>query len=128
MSKNIILDASALLALIQQEPGAEVIKPLLKNALISTVNLTEVLTVLQRINMTSEEAMDYISAMVKSILPFTLEQAQLAADLHIQTKSKGLSLGDRACLAAAILNHAPVYTADKIWSEINVDISIEVIR
>lgn len=129
MNERIVLDASALLALIQQEPGSEVVKSLLHKAVISTVNLAEVLTVLKKLSFESDQALDLISSMVKNIIPFTVEQCKLTADLYIITKSKGLSLGDRACLALAMTLQAPVYTADRIWNELNLlEVTIYLIR
>ena len=127
MSNNVILDASALLALIHQEEGADVVRHLLKKAVMSTVNISEVLTVLQRTNIIPKEALISITDFIQAIIPFDIEQAQLTAELIPLTKSKGLSLGDRACIALGQKLQLPIYTADKIWKDIqleNVDIKI----
>ena len=129
MNNMVVLDASALLALIQKEPGGEVVQPMIHRAVISTVNLTEVLTVLQKFSLKTEETLESITTMIKSVSAFTIEQSKQAADLHELTKRKGLSLGDRACLALGMTLKAPVYTADKIWKELNLeDIEIQLIR
>ncbi|AIL13694.1 PIN domain-containing protein [Candidatus Paracaedibacter symbiosus] len=127
MSNNVILDASALLALIHQEQGADIVKPLLKEALMSAVNVSEVLTALQRTDILPKEALSSISDIIQTIIPFDTEQAQLAAELSPLTKSKGLSLGDRACIALGQKMQIPIYTADIIWGEVqleNVDIRL----
>lgn len=129
MMRKVVLDASALLALLQQEKGAELVASTVKYALISTVNLTEVLTTLQKIDISSEEALEDIKALVGDIEPFSCGQADLAACLNKRTRHLGLSLGDRACLALALDKGLPVFTADKIWKELDIeDLKIQLIR
>lgn len=121
MNTKIVLDSSALLALLQQEKGSEIIQPLLENATMSSINIAEVLTTLMRIHILPQEALLFIPDMIKEIIPFDLEQASLAAELYPQGKEKGLSLGDRACIALGIKLQAPIYTADKIWADLSID-------
>jgi PIN domain nuclease of toxin-antitoxin system len=127
MNTNIVFDASALLALILQEKGAELIRPLLKKAVMSAINVAEVLTALQRVNISPKESLTSITDIICTILPFDIEQAQYVAELQPHVQHKGLSLGDRACIALGMKLQAPIYTADKIWSELqltNVDIKL----
>ncbi len=130
MNNKIILDSSALLALIQEEPGAEIIKPLLKFSVMSTVNVTETLSILHRTNIPPEEGVVLVSDIITTIVPFDLEQSKSCADLHPLVKTKGLSLADRACIALGIKLQIPIYTADKIWLELKdiLTTSIIVIR
>jgi len=129
MSNNVILDASALLALIHQEEGADIVKSLVKKAVMSTINVSEVLTALQRIDITPKEALSSIADIIQTIIPFDIEQAQLTAELSPLTKSKGLSLGDRACIALGQKMLLPIYTADRIWGELQLDnVEIKLIR
>ena len=129
MNNKIVLDASAFLALTQQEKGAEVIKPLLKFAVMSIVNIAEALTVLQRSNIELEDAMNLINDIISTIIPFDLEQAVEVARLNQFVKHKGLSLGDHACIAIGIKLSAPIYTADKAWAELELDkANIQLIR
>ena len=121
VNNKVILDASALLAIIQEEVGSEVIKPLLKLSVMSAVNVTEALSVLQRTNITPAEGLSLITDIISSILPFDLEQAEQAAKLHPLVQSKGLSLADRACIALGIQLHLPIYTADKVWAELQLN-------
>lgn len=121
MSNNVILDASALLALIHQEEGADIVKPLIKIAVMSTINVSEVLTALQRTDVFPKEALISISDIIQNIIPFDIEQAQLTAELSPLTKSKGLSLGDRACIALGQKLQLPIYTADRIWGELKLE-------
>jgi len=129
MNNRVILDASALLALIQEETGAEIIKPLLKFSVMSAVNVTETLSVLQRTNISPEEGLTLITDIVTTIVPFDLEQAEQVAKLHPLVQPQGLSLADRACIALGIKLQIPIYTADRIWDEIKLDnIDIRLIR
>ena len=129
MNNRVILDASALLALIQEETGAEIIKPLLKFSVMSAVNVTETLSVLQRTNISSEEGLALIMDIVTTIVPFDLEQAEQVAKLHPFVQPQGLSLADRACIALGIKLQIPIYTADRIWVELKLDnIDIRLIR
>ncbi len=129
MIDKVVLDASALLALIQNERGADVIKPLLKKSVMSTINVAEVLTALQRIEIQPKDAIVSICGMIRELIPFDVEQAQCAAELQSYVRHKGLSLGNRACIALGQKLQVPVYTADKIWGELQLDtITINVIR
>ena len=129
MNNRVVLDASALLALIQEETGAEIIKPLLKFSVMSAVNVTETLSVLQRTNISPEEGLTLITDIVTTIVPFDLEQAEQVAKLHPLVQPQGLSLADRACIALGIKLQIPIYTADRIWDELKLDnIDIRLIR
>lgn len=129
MSEKVILDASALLVLIQNEDGAEVVKPLLKHAAMSAVNVAEALAALQGINIPPKEALVFISDIIGTIVPFDMEQACCVAELQKDMQHKGLSLGDLSCIALGIILEAPIYTANKILSELNLkDADIRLIR
>lgn len=128
MNKKIVLDASAILALIQEEPGAEVIRPLLKQSMMSTVNVAETLTSLQKVDIDPEEGLEYMSLLVGEIVDFDIDQAMEAAILFPKVKHKGLSLGDRACLALGKKHQATIYTADKIWKDVKSELDIQLIR
>jgi ribonuclease VapC len=126
---RIVLDASAILAVINGEPGAEKLTPaLLARAVGSAVNLAEVQTKLVTRGWNSEEAWEDATSPVREILPFDEEQARMVGDLVMQTRPLGLSLGDRACLALGITLEAPVYTADRTWKKVKVGVRVHVIR
>ena len=127
MSK-IVLDASAFLALLQQEPGAEVVEKHLSNAIMSAVNVAETLTILQDTSIEKQNAENLVTEIIQEIIPFDLAQACHVADLKKLTKPFGLSFGDRACLALAKINHLPILTADKIWGKLDAGIKIHLIR
>lgn len=131
-----ILDASAMLALLQGEPGASaVVEAIEAGAAISTVNLSEVLAKLTergdhvRSTMaTIRQAVDRADGGLR-IESFTEEDGIEAADLRPRSKSQGLSFGDRACLALAARYEVPAITADKDWAELpEVGVAVKLIR
>src|SRR3954471_24768555 len=99
---KVVLDASALLALIKNESGAKVIEELLGNIIMSSVNVAEVAGILLDSDMSLEEAQEAIEPFIDSIVPFDLEHSIACASLKKFTKHLGLSLGDRACIALGI--------------------------
>ena len=124
-----MLDASAILAVIGGEPGAEKLTPtLLGRAVGSAVNLAEVQTKLVGRGWTSDQAWEDATSPVREVVPFDEGQARIAGDLVIQTRHLGLSLGDRACLALALALKVPVYTAEREWKKLNVGVRVHVIR
>lgn len=126
---RIVLDASALLAILNNEPGADKLTPeLLSNATSSTVNLAEVQTKLVNEGGNPDEAWEDTLSPISEAAPFTTEHARVAGSLVAQTRSLGLSLGDRACLALGMMLKAPVYTADKSWKNLKLGLQIHIIR
>jgi ribonuclease VapC len=126
---KIVLDASALLAILNREKGAERLTPdLLADATTSTVNLAEVQTALVRRGAAPDEAWEDALSPIREPSPFTADHARIAGDLVSQTSAWGLSLGDRACLALGLALRLPVYTADKMWKNLRVGLKIHVIR
>jgi ribonuclease VapC len=129
--KRIVLDASALLALLHDEPGSTALSghpELLANAAISAVNVAEAHGKLVSRGVPPDDAWEAVTAVAREIVVFDKEQAQIAGRLLLQTRSIGLSLGDRACLALGIVLKAPVYTADRAWKRLSLGIPIRVIR
>lgn len=126
---RIVLDASAVLALLNNEPGADKLTPgLLSHATSSTVNLAEVQTKLVNEGVNSDEAWEATLSPIREATPFTDEHAKLAGSLGAQTRTLGLSLGDRACLALGLALKAPIYTANKSWENLKLGLPIHVIR
>jgi len=128
LGSNAVLDSSAILAVIFNEPGGDVVFDLTDGGSLSTVNLTEVHTRLILGGWGSGFAWDRILMLGCEVSGFDEEQARIAAELIAKTKPYGLSLGDRACLALAIQRNATVYTTDKVWKKLSLGIEIEVIR
>ena len=127
MSK-VVLDASALLALLNNETGADRVRELLPDAMISTVNLAEVVTRLSLLGMPEEQVREVLSLLGLGIIAFDEEQAFLTGLFAAQTHSLGLSLGDRACLALASVTSATAITADRGWKDLNLGVSIRLVR
>jgi PIN domain nuclease of toxin-antitoxin system len=126
---EVVLDASAMLALLQRERGAEKLTDeILGNAVASTVNLAEVHSKLVKRGSPPEEAWEDALSPVTAAEPFTRDQARIAGDLIAKTEKYGLSLGDRSCLALAIALKAPVYTTEQAWRNLKVGVPIHVIR
>ena len=122
-----ILDASALLALIFEEPGRDRVARALPGAFISTVNLSEVAARLIGAGIPGETITQIFGELQLNTVPFEADQAMTAASFREPTRAAGLSLGDRACLAAARHLQVPALTADRAWAGLAKDLSIEVI-
>lgn len=128
-SSRVVLDSSAILAVIHQERGWDQLpKPLLETAVVSTVNLAEVQSKLVIAGWHPEDAWEDATAVVRQVFDFTSEHARNTGSLIAQTRPSGLSLGDRACLALALELCAPVYTADRSWKNLTLAIPVHVIR
>lgn len=125
---RVVLDASALMALIRGEAGADRVAASLSEAIISTVNQAEVQTKLVAAGLDEELAWWHISEVGCVAIPFDEEQARIAGGLIRITRPFGLSLGDRACLALALQRQATVYTTDRAWKGLALGIVVEVIR
>ncbi len=123
-----VLDASALLAYLQNEPGGDRVKAVLNEAFISTVNWAEVIQKARAANVATAGLRDDLEALGLELEPFTATQAEVAGELWGRSKNLGLSLGDRACLALGLEKGESVYTADRAWSRLNLRIEIEAIR
>lgn len=123
-----VLDASAVLALLFAEPGAELVADLIAgDAVVSAVNLSEVATVLVRRGLDPDRIIEPLRQQV-GVEPFTDADAISAASLHPAGVELGLSLADRACIALARRLGSGVATADQAWSGLDVGVQITMIR
>jgi PIN domain nuclease of toxin-antitoxin system len=113
-----VLDSSAVLALLLAEDGAAIVTEALPGALFSTVNLAEVVAKLVERGMPSGEAREAMAATGVEFVDFDADQACLSGELRAATRSHGLSLGDRACLALARVRGLPAVTADAAWAQV----------
>ena len=118
---TVILDASALLALINEEPGMDVVAAKLDEASMSTVNVAEVSAKLVEKSWDPTSITDFWRDLDIPLLSFDLNVALISAELRPQTKDLGLSFGDRACLATAIMHECEAMTADQQWGQISLD-------
>ena len=125
-----VLDASAVLALLFDEPGADRVRVRVAEGLIGTANLAEVLAKLVDRGLPPGEAAHAVATLGLPVVPFTDAQARTSASLRSATRAAGLSLGDRACLALALERELPAVTAERRWSEIAdaVGVTVEVIQ
>lgn len=124
-----MLDASAMLAYLYGEPGAEKLTDeLLAEASVSTVNVAEAATKLIQGGDDPGAVWRDLAFFFPSAEAFTVEHARIAARLVQQTRALGLSLGDRACLALAIALKAPVWTTDRSWKKLNAGVPIHLMR
>ena len=125
---DVVLDASALLAVLRTEPGAERVEERLEDAIIGAVNLSEVVAKLSGDGAPEAEIRRAIARLELEVRAFDHEQAYAAGMLRRSTRRLGLSFGDRACLALAHVSNATALTADRSWSRLELDIAVEVIR
>jgi PIN domain nuclease of toxin-antitoxin system len=124
----VVLDASALLALINDEPGAELVAAALPEAVISIVNLTEAVTKMIDIGVPAPDAWSEAADLVPTVVDFGRELGRRTALMRPATRGRGLSFGDRACLALAEQLGKPALTADRAWQDLAIGIEIRLIR
>ena len=126
-----VLDASALLAYLNGEPGAQRVQQCIEQgqAIMSSVNLAEVLSKCADQGMSSADQAALCAALPLEISAFDTAVALTSAALRSSTRAQGLSLGDSCCLALAQSRNATALTADQAWSRLGrADIGVEQIR
>jgi PIN domain nuclease of toxin-antitoxin system len=130
LNENVVLDASAVLGLMDTEPGEDAVAAVLPGALLSSVNLAEVISKLAERGMPAEQAHADALALGIDVVPFDGYLALDAGALRPLTRRAGLSLGDRCCLALARSRRAAVLTTQARWQPIadTVDVKIQNIR
>lgn len=128
MGEVIVLDASAILAALFGEDGGDKVREITSKCLLSTVNLEEVRT---RLLDRGHDALDiaaYLRLFNLEIVDFTHAQSIESSNLRALTRSAGLSLGDRACLALAMERNAVAVTTDKQWGKVEIPVRVQLIR
>jgi PIN domain nuclease of toxin-antitoxin system len=123
-----VIDASALLALLNAEPGEDIVTEALPGGAISAVNLSEVIAKLCDAGMPEKAIRRALQPLGLEVVPFDEEQSYQAGLLRTVTQDTGISLGDRACLNLAKMREAIALTADKAWSRLSVGVTVKVIR
>jgi PIN domain nuclease of toxin-antitoxin system len=123
-----VLDASALLALVNAEKGWEQVAEALPEGVVSAVNLSEVVAKLADHGLPSEQIRELLSGLGLVVVPFDHADAFGAGELRAVKGGKQLSLGDRACLQLARRRELPALTADRYWSRIDAGVNVIVIR
>ncbi|PKB82434.1 MAG: VapC toxin family PIN domain ribonuclease [SAR202 cluster bacterium Io17-Chloro-G9] len=131
---TVVLDASAMLAYLRGESGAHrVAEAITGGALMSAANWTEVLSKAAEEGQDPEEFTVWLQTQGilgrgVEVLPLTAIDATIIAKLRPLTRSAGLSLGVRACLALGMRLQLPVLTADRIWAGLGLDVDVRLIR
>jgi ribonuclease VapC len=125
---SVVLDASAVLAVLFAEKGAETVIPQLPGALLSCINLAEVTSRALDCGKSLEDTISEIARLPLRLVEFDAGQAHITASLRPTTKVLGLSLGDRACLALGIARQAKVLTGDRDWAKLRLDVEIVLFR
>jgi PIN domain nuclease of toxin-antitoxin system len=123
-----VLDASALLAILNQEPGSAPYTPAVGESLISAVNFSEVIAKLADIGMDESEVRQVLEPLDLEVVPFDTPQAWAAGLLRPATRSAGLSFADRACVALATQAKLPALTIDHAWKRLRLPIQIRLLR
>jgi ribonuclease VapC len=125
---TVVLDASALLAYLKDEPGGEVVDQVLAESVMSSVNWAEVIQKSIAAGVDVDRMLHDLQMLGFLVELFTPEDGEVAGRLWEQTRQRGLSLGDRACLSLGLRLGLPILTCDQAWSSLNLDLEIQIIR
>ncbi|WP_287128162.1 type II toxin-antitoxin system VapC family toxin [Candidatus Cyanaurora vandensis] len=125
---TVVLDASALLAYLQDEPGGTVVDEVLAESVMSSVNWAEVVQKSIAAGVEVEGILDDLQSLGLMVEPFTSEDGEMAGRLWEQTQQAGLSLGDRACLSLGLRLGVTVLTGDRAWATLTLSVDVQVIR
>jgi ribonuclease VapC len=125
---SVVLDASAVLAVLLAEPGAELVQTFLDGAIISSVNHAEVVSRLVDKGAPVDEIRAQVGSFGVPVVDFGIDLAETAGFLRAKTRSKGVSLADRACIALAEREGLPVLTADRRWAELDIGLDVRLVR
>jgi ribonuclease VapC len=125
---SVVLDASAVIALLRSEPGFDVVQNAIADSLITAVNYSEVLKKTIERGGTGDAAASFVRGLSIAIVPFDENLAAVSAALYLQTKEHGLSLADRACLALGIQRNCKVLTSERRMALPTLSIKVRLIR
>jgi ribonuclease VapC len=123
-----VLDSSAVLAVIWNEPGSDMVLDHVDGAVISAVNYAEVLTKISDRGVDGKRASALLASLAIETIAFDKAQAETSGQIRSQTRHLCLSLGDRACIALAMTKGWPVLTADKAWAELTLSVQVLLVR
>ena len=116
---TVVLDASALLAYLQDEPGGDGVDGVLEESVMSSVNWAEVIQKSITAGVDVNGMLDDLQSLGLVVESFTPEDAEMAGRLWAQTRQAGLSLGDRACLSLGLRLGVSVLTSARAWATLN---------
>ncbi len=125
---KVVLDSSALIALVNQEPGFEQVEAVLQDAVISAVNFAEVVAKYTKRGLPPDIVRSEVDAFRIEVVPFDRAQATMAGLLRFSTSRLGLGIGDRSCLALGLVMALPVMTADRVWARLKAGVEVILIR
>ncbi len=125
---NVVLDTSALLAYLREEPGAEVVDELLADARMTSVNWAEVVQKSLSAGVDVEGMQEDLQALGMRVEPFLPVDGDRAGRLWPLTQQQGLSLGDRACLSLGLRLGLTVVTCDRAWAQLPLDLEVQLLR
>lgn len=117
-NNKVLFDTSALLALINKEPGYEQLESLLASSCISAVSLSEVVVELRKIGVPIAEIEEIVNEVIPEVIPFTHQMGFLSGSLASTAEELGLSCADRACIATGIINNMVIYTTNQTWQKL----------
>lgn len=124
-----VLDASAVLALIRGETGADAVEASLPGSTMSSVNLAEVVGKVVDLGRDGGAVRPLLTAAGVEIVPFTAWDAEAAGAMRADRLSRALSLGDKCCLALGLRSDPPeVLTADRAWADLDLPVTVRLIR
>lgn len=123
-----VLDSSAVLAVLRDEPGGDQVLELLPRVVVSAVNYAEIVTKLIDFGAPAASAAEAVEKLTLKVAQFDIDTAIDAGLFRASTRAQGLSLGDRACLALAKSRGLPALTADRAWAAVDVGVEIVLIR
>lgn len=123
-----VYDSSALLAIILGEPGADVASANITNAMVSSVNLAEIFSRAEDKGIPADKTERFLIGKEVRFVDFDADLARVVGAMRAKTRSRGMSIGDRACIALALRERATIMTADRIWAELDLPCKVELIR
>ena len=126
MNGSIVLDASALIAMLKEEPGGDQVAEVIKDCCMCVVNFAEVISYFAFAGYSQNQVAEILRPLPIDLVPADADLSWAAGLLRPKTKQAGLSLGDRYCLALAKRNDSDVLTADQSWEQIADDVGVRV--
>ncbi len=130
--KPALLDSSCVLAWLLQEPGAELVEPMLATAFITSANMAEVMTKVERLSGQGLECAEDLVEAGLTVVPVGWREIQSVPQLRRQEQGlpprSGLSLGDVTCISYAISQNMEIWTADRSWADLDLPVPVSLIR